>query len=386
MNGTRMVSWTAEPRAIVLALAIACAACTSYATVLREFDSVAQRVDSASEPSQLRYADKVERMPWVLRQVEGSGLDWLMISAFSFGPQAEVVENPSGFARERIAMLVERSGDDLAKIAQTSSRLLWVAQEDPNPLNRSLALHGLAELGGRVGADPASVLPAAGEEQAVELQQALARLEKHWPAARGAEGLSDDARADYRKALETLTRAPLASAAGQRSLMRTLERGLAIEVDSELLDPARAALERAVQLGIASGLRQALHDPAAEVREAAVTAIRKNGGPEAVAFVLYALTRTPSAQAGARNRYDDSVQVRMALVRLCAQLRPEQATRGHRDGPPPVEYLYDLIREEPGVPGLREAAFEALALCQRQPVSFDKAWVERWWREFLRQR
>src|SRR5688572_22352257 len=130
-------------RVVAVSLLAPLAGCWTYPTALAEFDSVTEQVQGASESEDLRYQTKVMRMPWVVRQLDWSGFDNVLVQVLAVEREAYPLDNPSGFARERIEVLPDLAGDDLHRIAEVATRLLWVANQDRNPLNQIAALRGL---------------------------------------------------------------------------------------------------------------------------------------------------------------------------------------------------------------------------------------------------
>ncbi len=381
-------------------LALACllplgAACTNFERAVAEFDSVSTRVDPALEPPQIAYQDRPMRMPWGIRQVEGSGLDRILIELLSIEPMPIEVGNPAELARDRMAGMVGTMGGDLHRIGLVTSRLLWVLDLDAHPLNQIHALLGLEQVMQAVQFDPIGwheerVLALAEEDlsptqRTQAMAAALAVLESGWPATRQAPlaGVERDA---YRDALAQLGKWRFVDPSDQRKLILALARGLPLEPDRELRDDMARTLVRAIHHGIGTGLSRALrsdHHP--DLRDQTVRLLRRATSAYGVPFLLAQIARPAGGRPG-ENRYDSSAMVRRTLVGFCGQLPSDLLLVSYERGPTPAEFLYDVIREEPPIAGLQIAALEALAAAVNRPFSPDRAWADRWWQEYVERR
>ena len=92
---------------------------------------------------------------------------------------------------------------------------------------------------------------------------------------------------------------------------------------------------------------------------------------------------------GAReHRYDRDEKVRMALVRICAQLEYEHAARGT---PKPLEFLYETAADETEEGDIRRVALEGLARCLHEKrgerrISLELDWADEWWKKYISER
>lgn len=357
-------------------------ACTPFETGLAEFDSIAGRRGSEVEPEVLRYREEAERLPWPIRQLEGTPLYTILTKAVTIGTTRVPVENPAGFARERLRVLVARA-DSLDRMGVAANRLLWVLDRDPHPFNQVVAIDGLVGILRELGADPLRVPAVDPQRTPPESVTAwIETLEKLWPTRRPPGPLASDRRREFLGALQRLTERPLPSARERRALAGALAAAAVRESDPELREHVRDALRRAIVFGAAQGVVGALAAPHGDVREAAVRGLHRAGGPRAVPFLLARLAKPRGAGAKDTNRYDDARQVRRSLVLICGQIRPPLALRSFRGGPFPAEFLYDTAMSDPD-PGLRRVALEALAWSLGRRVDFDPAWAQEWWREYV---
>jgi hypothetical protein len=378
------------------------AGCTNFDRALAEFDSVSLREDPATEPARLTYHDRPLRMPWALRQVEGSGLDRLLIDLFAVTPEPVEVENPAELARERMEGMVATMGHDATRVGLVAARLLWVLDLDEHPLNQIQALDGIERVLDVVGGDPvawheqqrrADADPELTDAKRRELLDgALETIEAGWPATRQERPLAGVERDAYLAAFERLRAWPLSDPAEQRKIVLALARGLQFEGDPELREAMAYTLARAIEHAVQLGLRRAVRSRAPEVREHALRTLHRATGSAGVPFLLALIARPAGAVAPGQNRYDDEPAVRRTLVHFCGQLPLEHLMRNYERGPMPAEFLYDVIREEPPVAGLRLAALEALAYGLGTPLrgdeswAEDRSWVDQWWQQYIEQR
>jgi hypothetical protein len=373
-------------RLTTAALLMVAAGCTSFATALAEFDSVSQREGADQEPERIEYEQSPRRMPWALRQIEGLGVDAVLAQLLGIEPEPSSVENPPGFARERLRILLDRCGRDPVRCALVGTRVLWVAELDTYPLNQVEAIRGMGRILELQGMDPLAMLaPDPRRTTQAAVAEWLAAIETGWPGPRPGRARSAAERDAYLAALGAITELPLPAASDQRALLRALGRGYELESDAAVRPTALHALRRALYHGLCAGLRTALESPTADVREAAIRELHRLGGVDAIAFVLARISKPAALAANPGERYDEAIAVRRTLVRLCGQLDESRARRGRDGGPAPVEFLYETAAADAD-PGLRRIALEALAHCLRRPVSFDPEWAERWWVDYVARR
>ncbi len=367
----------------VLLLGLLLAGCSTYGTAIDEFDSIAGWSDPQTEPAVAKYPDIALQYTWY---------GWLMPG----DPVDETVENPSGFARERIELLSEYVTGDLSTKAQVTRRLLWVAERDPSAFNRIQALTGIERTLRSLGADPLDLSaytreldPQQLQRQERALQQADATLRRLFARSTRPQ-LSVTERRDYVAALRAYTAEPVPRLRWQRDLIRTLWSSYVTETDPDVVDAATIALRRAIRFACCNGLRAALVPEdfqAADlpsVRREVLFIYRRLGGLGSLSFLLNMMVRP---QAGSSlHRYDQDLSVRMALVRLCAQLRLEHAGAGPFGGARPIELLYVIAVDETEDDGLRRVALEGLARCLSEKLGFTTmpegdAWAREWWKQ-----
>jgi hypothetical protein len=355
----------------------------SFHRLLTEFDSVAARTDPAKEPDRLEYVQAPERLPWYARQLEGLGFDFLVSGVLGARPSPVVQENPSGYARERLVILISMVGDDVERGALVAARLLWVVEKDHNLLNRVVSLRGVETILGGLDLDPMDPLLDNADhspQRQQEVEAAAAELEKHWPARRKTDRLSAAQRQAFETALASMTRCPLPSALKRRQLLLALATGYAEEPDSRMRASLWNATRRSLLFAAGLGLRDSLAMATPELRDVAIRAYSRLCGPIGVPYVL----RRIAAPAGweADNPYDSDPLVRLTLVRLCAQLKGKSVQGGKMA----VDFLYDTAVADDEA-GLRQVALEGLALClQRPQIEDDEEWATTWRQQFIAER
>ncbi|MHC5063890.1 MAG: HEAT repeat domain-containing protein [Planctomycetota bacterium] len=361
---------------------LACS-CAGYRTVIFEFDSATGLDLERGEPERLRYNPAPERWPWWVRNTEGTGLDWFAVFAFGLEPSPRVVENPSGYARERLAELPELAAGNLLRNAQVASRLLWIAEADEDhALNQVVAIRGMAVIMRAYKVDPLNSARSADDSPA--MQESILRdrrlLARLWPGRRSSR-LTEDERAACLDALERLSARPASDSRMGRDFLRDLAYRLDEESDRRLRSGIRGALQSVLGLELSEGLINALNSPAAVVREEATLALYELSGPVAVPYCLAALQRRSTGAA----RFDPSSELRRTLVRICGQLRGPVLDQSFPvvaglQGPSPLRFLYETAHSD-RVEGLRTVAKEAISFCLDQPVSFELSEIDQVWRE-----
>src|SRR5690606_39371746 len=108
------------------------------------------------------------------------------------------------------------------------------------------------------------------------------------------------------------------------------------ETDPRLVAATRTAFVRTLGNSLSHALREALTAPEPSVREAALVALVRTAGPEAVPYSFKVLARDYARG----NRFDSSPVFRRRWVRLCAQLPAEVLFRSVDGGARPIEFLY----------------------------------------------
>ena len=360
-------------------------ASSAFWRTLDEFDSACKRHNPALEPDRLEYADEPERLPWWVRQFEGSGIDFLLQQSMSLTTSKVKQSNPSGFARDRMSALIRMVGSNAERGAQVASRLLWVVEADEtNTLNRVTALAGLEQIMRSLKIDPtAPELLAADDsrDREIEIDRAELVMRKYWPDLRENPQLTPEDRRAFTAAVKTETASALPFGKEQRLLVLTFASAFPAERDREMRVVLRQAMIRALGLATALGLRDALRADSSDVRDGAIRVYRRLAGPKGLAFVLRQIAAPPG---GAGNPYDQSPAVRLTLVRLCSQLKLATATITVQGGKMPVDFLYDTAVAD-SEPGLRSVALEGLALCiGRRKITFDDdEWAKEWRQKFI---
>lgn len=365
-----------------LALGLLGTACSTYSTAIDEFDSIAGWNDPQTEPATVNYPDVALQYPWYA---------WFVPA----DPVEAPVENPAGFARERIDLLAEYVSLDLTSMAQVTRRLLWVAHADPNAFNRIRSLQVIERILRLLQVD---LLDDASYSKGLDFE-AQARQEKVFLEAdatlrrlfgrRDRPALSNADRTAFRTALQIYTAEPLPRLRWQRDLIRTVWSAYVTETDPGVIDAAAIALRRAIRFAACNGLRaalvpdgiQTLDQP--QVRLEVVSIYRRLGGIRAVSFLLDMLKRTQSGSL--LHRFDQDLQVRMSLVRLCAQLKFEHADAGPFGDQRPIAFLYSIAVDESEDGGVRQVALEGLARCLSERLDFDTVpsddqWARDWWK------
>jgi hypothetical protein len=353
-----------------------------YGMTLDEFDSVARWDDPLQEPSIVNWSANPSQYSWYSVFI---GTDSV--------PAEE--ENPAGFARERLDDLVDSMGNDLSRIAQVARRLLWVSEKDPSALNRISAVRGMERILRTFDAsvlDPAAysrVDAAKGIELLARLRAAHDAIETlHGRADRGT--LTAPQRARYVSALRDYTALPVPRPEWRRELIRTTWTVFVVESDPEVQRAARQALRRSIYFAVCNGLRTALvpldEDDLPAVRIEALYTFRRLGGIDAMPFVFRMMARPKLGPS--ERRYDRDRKVRMALVRICAQLNFEHASKGD---PKPLEYLYETAADEDEESDIRRVALEGLGRCLHEKlgmrrISLERDWADEWWKQYITER
>ncbi len=132
--------------------------CSTQGVAVQEYDSLLLPPKTASPFAPLAYGNYSLRYPWIYRQFEGTGIDWLFINLFGVHPSPYHVRKPLLYARDRLRVMGRAVFP--REIREAGLRLMLAAIQDPWRLNRVTALESLKELGLRVGpgqAPPAEV-------------------------------------------------------------------------------------------------------------------------------------------------------------------------------------------------------------------------------------
>jgi hypothetical protein len=366
----------------------------SYAEVVGELDSVV-RFEGTGNARRLVYQDEPLVSPWYLRFTLFYPLRPVLRGILGGRPSPSKVVNPSGHARELVAVLGDKAGSDLQACAHALQRLVPIAELDASPLNRVTALDAMSCVAGSLR------LPLLGEMVAPEAWPAVPTQEAEWiaalrdsrPAVRPPELplLEAPARRRYADAIAGLSRRPLAAPGQRLALVQELGDALAGERDPELVEPTAAALRAALGHCLRWTVIDALQgqEPAlADVRLQAAAILHRDGGPDAVPTILALMAASPEQVREGVPRFDPHPLVLLRLVHMCGQLDAERAARSVRlpgraawEPVAPLDFLADLVlRGTARWSGLRTVAHEALCRCLGRPVDYELEWVERWYR------
>ena len=400
--------------------------CASFERSLIEFDSVTGRDRAIEEPDAIEYEDEPLMYPQLAVLADWIG-SWFGATVFDVDEQrakraaritakataaskptlpaprrnsdpeagqdalTENFPNPSVLARERLESLVARSAGSRYRTAIAGNRALWFLALDSYPRNLVLGVDSAAVILERMEVNPVKV-PVASmptREDEARIAGNITVLEKYWPVHRKGALLTPEERAIYARVLLELTRAPIGNRKTQRSLVRALAEAERGETDAMLEAAAGAALDRALTFALATGVRDAVRAPqteARQAREAAMLAIYRLGGVQAVPDLVAWCTRARSQGLPPARRYDPDPQNRRTLVRLCSLVSKEIALSARGSSPAPVEFLYEVATND--LPELRVIALEALALCLDRKRTFDpvtlddREWIDAWWRDY----
>lgn len=250
----------------LLAIALSGAGCSvshlSYSELERDLDAVA-RLEGSGDEQRIIYQRKVQESPWYSRWLFVRPVKPLLLLVAGQTTSVEL-DNPSGRARELAQAMAASCGGNLLHTAQTTQRLVRIAELDPSALNRIVALSGLALLVKAQGFDIYLGIERGDmteSEQSV-LQSSLSVIRELRPAGRYAvgEALSMDAQGKYSQALGSITAQPVPRYEGRLALVADLATALSEERDEQLITPTTEALRRALQHAIQWTMRRALQD------------------------------------------------------------------------------------------------------------------------------
>ncbi len=353
---------------VTLTLLPLATACTTYDVTRMEFDSVAgveeARQFGGVEPEVIRPMREVRRWPWIIRQLEGSGLDALCVGVFGIEPRLLTVDAPGEFFRRRLGDLVSLSLAEAGRRQDLALRILWVLARDSAPLDQIVALDAAGAVLASYGCDPMRV-PFGATDTALLAQ-----------AAELAADLGSDPR-EVAAAIERVGELPSGRAAAARAIVRDLRARRSRLADADVGTRWDVATDRLLCVELAHALRLKLASSEPRVREAAAIALHRLGGAEAVLFVLRVRSSRPD---GGRYEYDSDLDVRRTWIRLCGQLPQDLAFASYESGPQPAEFLFDVASGDADA-GLRMAALAALSQLLGRPVSLDPAWADAFFKE-----
>ncbi len=349
----------------------------SFRRILREFDSLSNRVSEGSEPQQLDYIDSPERLHGLVRHTEGTGLDMILTQVLKLEAQTYKEENPSGRARSYIDDMLAMVGSDLSRAARVVGRLLWVLEEDPSLLNQVKALHGLEIVMTQLQLailQPGIYSVVTSAERQAEVKRAEDILGRLAPGFRSQPQLSSEEEQEYSAALVSIAAHALPSSYQRRQLVLVLETLWEEESDPELKETAKEALQRSLHAAIGYGMLAVLQTPSSHdhLRDSAIRSYRRLAGVAGVPFVLKVVSK-------------DEVHgplVALTLVRLCSQLSQADAEKTFLDGPSALSFLYTTAFDSRVGDDLQLVALEGLARCLHHENAIpDPEWARQWWRQ-----
>ncbi len=165
--------------------------CSTQGVALQEYDSLLLPPKKASPFEPLRYGNYSLRYPWLYRQFEGTGVDWLLVNVLGIRPSPWHVRRPLLYARDRLRVLGRATLP--WEIQEASLRLMLAAIQDPWRLNRVTALESLKQIALRVGPGKPPSLGLIGDppkppslDRAFRARMARERARGEWKAFREA--------------------------------------------------------------------------------------------------------------------------------------------------------------------------------------------------------
>ncbi|MEQ1631013.1 MAG: hypothetical protein ABL997_01475 [Planctomycetota bacterium] len=379
----------------------------TYGMVVRDLDS-AVVVDGSGQDQRLVYKTEVEATAGIARWSLLLPLRPLLLGIFGERVDREL-ENPSSYVRELIGILSEKAGTNLLRCADSAQRLVRVAELDPAPLNRVVALDGIARMAKVLSVD----LLVGVKERGLRLDapidgaKALDRFTALRPAQRVPVGapLSIEDREAYVAAIEALTLRALPHWSQRLALIADLSNAVRDEQQSDLRSVANDGLRSA----LAHALQWAVLEAAAgrnpewiEVRLRALEELHRSGGPDSVPLLLAILAASPDQIAAGEPMFEDNDALRLRLVHLCGQLDPDRAVelcvlpgREAWQRIAPAEYLVRMALDgDPYYSSVAMPAREAIAHCLRREHARPaedldwggEDWIRVWFAEFQKEK
>lgn len=365
--------------------------CTSYPSLIQEFDSLAGwDARKQVEPDTLGYKDTAKRFPWLVRQLEWTGMADLMAVLLAFEAETMPVEQPASFARSRISSMAAAALDRLDRMCEMCWRLLMVIEKDETPLNRVFAIHEIAKIAAvfrtkelEPGEDGLVVDPARAAAFRARAKKLVAVLERGWPRA-GTER-SSELRDAYATALRDLSVLDAGSLEHERSRLRAMLDAVHSEFDQAVHGLAVSYLFRCLQSAVNRGLAAGVRDGDPHVRLAAVTELFRLG-PRTLPWILWRLDRRTKEllpePLAATAPIDEDVDVRRRVLHLCWAVPAAVAGEKFEGGISALQVLVDAALHDPER-SLQTLAREALAFHVRRPVDPTGSWIPAWWAETL---
>jgi hypothetical protein len=369
-------------RPLVLLLALGAAGCASFETTVAEFDGVTRTGPAHQDSDEINYSTKVDRYPWGLRQIEGTGVDYLFTKILGVQREPTEVDDPVGFARDRIRDLAAKAPTEPAGLAEAVTRLLLVASKDQGALNRADAIQGLGSLASDVPMrlEPPPKIPLASDADRRASQEVVARLSTHWPASRPAP-LTTEQRKQHAEALDATASFGWNEPKQRRILVRALRTGYVLERDRELKEATKDALLRVMGAAMSAALWDGLMDPSEIVREEALVSLHTVFGNAALPG---ALGRLSHESRSGQIVFDTSPDVRRRLLHLLAGLDLAAFQERREGDPSPLQFVAKAATGDPDA-GVQMVALRTLAQKLDRPVSYDPAWAREWWADYVAQ-
>ncbi len=406
MSGRRAL-WARSSQTVAL---LACLGCSvnnlSYSQVVTDIDSAVE-VEGEGDSERLVYRTQVEASWGIARWSLLNPLRWCLFPMFGERVVREL-ENPSAYVRELACVLAEKAGENPERCGVAAQRLVRIAEMDPAPINRIVALSGLAQIASARGLRLTDGLAEMGPrppllEGAVGWRDEFARLR---PSARLPIGcpLSPAEEQIYLGATRGLTLRPLPTWRQRLALMEDLANAASTEQQKAL----RAATDDAFGRALDHAVRGCIVDATAgrnrelsEVRICALELLHRSGGADCVPLLLALVAASPQQIQEGEPQFEEVDALRLRLIHMCGQLDQGRALRSVRIAGreewqeiAPAEYLARMALDgDPFLSTTSIPAREALAFCllhghaRPDPGSdSDRDWVAAWWEEFRKKR
>ncbi len=393
-----MMQSPAVRRSLGLALCMSTLGCSvadnlTYSEIATELDAIV-RVEGTGATRTVRYAERATVSSWYMRSPLTWPLRWPLGWVFG-GRHDSDLENPAGHVRELLVELPDETGSDLEVCTDAFLRLQMLAEFDPSVGMQIAAIDGLCQLSDqlelplfhgamdRIGlyADP------------TRLAAARAAIQLGRPDRRAAQGWDEAQKANYCEGLTTIVERPLIDGSDRLGLVADLGGLWRTETEATVRVVAEQALRRALVHSLELLLVRTVQgrDPQfADVRLCAMQQIRRIGGPPTVPLLLAVMAASAGeVRNGGRERFDPDSLIQLRLIHLCGQVRGDLALQALRlpareDWEPiaPVDFLAEtVLNERDYFSKLRIPAMTALSLCLERPrISYDRAWVQEWYR------
>ena len=374
----------------ILGILFLCGAgCSSYEETRIAFDSMAgMDPRTLSEPQEASYSNKALRHGWITEAIAFGSDDVLSVYESVFGNErsSSDVAAPDEFVRESITTLVDLSGQDLERLAESAYRVSYVRSKDPQALSRAIAtdLSGrimLRRRDGPVLPGAPGLVDAGAQEYLTQARSLHKKLEAYWPGMRPQGVLGEAARKDYLATLTALADLPAASSRQERERLQLLLELERLERDDPGIQaPLRELLGRCLDSLLLHGIADSLEDQDAHVRETAIMQFWRLGGRDLLPWVLGRLEETRTDPLG--RVIDPSQEVRRRLVQCIWSLDLGASEQRYGKASNAIEFLHttatwDTERD------LRFLATECLAHILDRPNEIGSHWVRDWWEGYV---